>query len=197
MTSVITTSRARRPSLSLAWSLPFEPGLYFAPDDDSVPAQYRGIGVRIEDDILVTATGYENLTASVPKQIDDIEALMAAAQAKREAKKGSKLTRPSEQSATKYDGGWLKMPTSANSCDCRWRPNRLPDGLGATTQIPAKRALSFLINSPVNHVKTRVALHLRCAPKKCSPSMVCGETNWPIAQPFAIFMSRTPIAPVP
>lgn len=64
-----------------------EPGLYFAPDDDSVPAQYRGIGVRIEDDILVTATGYENLTASVPKQIDDIEALMAAAQAKREAKR--------------------------------------------------------------------------------------------------------------
>lgn len=55
-----------------------EPGLYIAPDAD-VPAQYRGIGIRIEDDILITQDGNENLTASVVKSADDIEALMAAA----------------------------------------------------------------------------------------------------------------------
>jgi Xaa-Pro aminopeptidase len=55
-----------------------EPGLYIAPDAD-VPAQYRGIGIRIEDDILITADGNENLTAGVVKSADDIEALMAAA----------------------------------------------------------------------------------------------------------------------
>lgn len=55
-----------------------EPGLYIAPDAD-VPPQYRGIGIRIEDDILITENGNENLTASVVKRPEDIEALMAAA----------------------------------------------------------------------------------------------------------------------
>ncbi|EKY3119124.1 Xaa-Pro aminopeptidase [Cronobacter turicensis] len=55
-----------------------EPGLYIAPDAD-VPEDYRGIGIRIEDDIVITETGNENLTASVVKSADDIEALMAAA----------------------------------------------------------------------------------------------------------------------
>ncbi|EMM6761111.1 Xaa-Pro aminopeptidase [Pluralibacter gergoviae] len=58
--------------------LTVEPGLYIAPDAD-VPAEYRGIGIRIEDDIVITADGNENLTASVVKCADDIEALMAAA----------------------------------------------------------------------------------------------------------------------
>lgn len=58
--------------------LTIEPGLYIAPDAD-VPPQYRGIGIRIEDDIVITAVGNENLTASVVKDPDDIEALMAAA----------------------------------------------------------------------------------------------------------------------
>ncbi|WP_017349287.1 Xaa-Pro aminopeptidase [Pantoea sp. A4] len=58
--------------------LTVEPGLYIAPDAD-VPAQYRGIGIRIEDDIVITATGNENLTDSVVKDADAIEALMAAA----------------------------------------------------------------------------------------------------------------------
>lgn len=58
--------------------LTIEPGLYIAPDAD-VPPQYRSIGVRIEDDILITEDGNENLTAMVVKDPDEIEALMAAA----------------------------------------------------------------------------------------------------------------------
>jgi Xaa-Pro aminopeptidase len=57
--------------------LTVEPGLYIAPDAD-VPEQYRGIGIRIEDDIVITEDGNENLTASVVKSADEIEALMAA-----------------------------------------------------------------------------------------------------------------------
>lgn len=58
--------------------LTVEPGLYIAPDAD-VPEAYRGIGIRVEDDIVITENGNENLTASVVKKADDIEALMAAA----------------------------------------------------------------------------------------------------------------------
>ena len=58
--------------------LTIEPGLYIAPDAD-VPVEYRGIGIRIEDDIIITADGNENLTDTVVKNADEIEALMAAA----------------------------------------------------------------------------------------------------------------------
>jgi Xaa-Pro aminopeptidase len=51
-----------------------EPGLYFQPDDLSVPEEYRGIGVRIEDDILVTESGAENLSVGIPRTADDVEA---------------------------------------------------------------------------------------------------------------------------
>ena len=51
-----------------------EPGLYFQPDDLTVPAEFRGIGVRIEDDILVTADGAENLSAGIPRTADEVEA---------------------------------------------------------------------------------------------------------------------------
>ena len=50
-----------------------EPGLYFQPDDLTVPEEFRGIGVRIEDDVLVTAKGREVLTAECPKKVKDVE----------------------------------------------------------------------------------------------------------------------------
>jgi Xaa-Pro aminopeptidase len=58
--------------------LTVEPGLYIPPDDKSAPSKYRGIGVRIEDDVLVTADGNVNLTASCPKQAEEVEELMNA-----------------------------------------------------------------------------------------------------------------------
>jgi Xaa-Pro aminopeptidase len=58
--------------------LTVEPGLYFQADDLSVPEEYRGIGVRIEDDILVTADGNRNLSAALPRRSDEVEAWMAA-----------------------------------------------------------------------------------------------------------------------
>lgn len=57
-----------------------EPGLYFRADDESVPQRYRGIGVRIEDDILVTETGNENLSAMIAKTVEEIEAMCAEGQ---------------------------------------------------------------------------------------------------------------------
>ncbi|HWE29227.1 MAG TPA: aminopeptidase P N-terminal domain-containing protein [Polyangia bacterium] len=57
--------------------LTVEPGLYIAEDASDVAAEYRGIGIRIEDDILVTPDGHENLTISIPKEIPDLEKLTA------------------------------------------------------------------------------------------------------------------------
>jgi len=62
--------------LAAGMVLTVEPGLYFAQDDLNVPSQYRGIGIRIEDDILVVPDGSEVLSEKVPKTIAAIEALM-------------------------------------------------------------------------------------------------------------------------
>ncbi|MFE9042946.1 aminopeptidase P family protein [Streptomyces sp. NPDC007818] len=58
--------------------LTVEPGLYFQADDLTVPEEYRGIGVRIEDDILVTEDGNRNLSDQLPRRSDEVEAWMAA-----------------------------------------------------------------------------------------------------------------------
>ncbi|MFF6907570.1 aminopeptidase P family protein [Streptomyces sp. NPDC012389] len=57
--------------------LTVEPGLYFQADDLTVPEEYRGIGVRIEDDILVTEDGNRNLSDKLPRRADEVEAWMA------------------------------------------------------------------------------------------------------------------------
>ncbi len=71
-------SSTRDRKLEPGMVLTVEPGLYIAPDAN-VPAEFRGIGIRIEDDILITEHGSEIFTADVIKDPDDIEALMAGA----------------------------------------------------------------------------------------------------------------------
>jgi Xaa-Pro aminopeptidase len=67
----------RQGTLTPGMVLTVEPGLYFKTDDELVPEELRGIGVRIEDDILITGTGNENLSAGLPRSSTDVEAWMA------------------------------------------------------------------------------------------------------------------------
>jgi Xaa-Pro aminopeptidase len=62
--------------LQVGMVLTVEPGLYFQEDDLTVPKKYRGIGVRIEDDLLVTAKGYENLSKAIPSEASAVEKWM-------------------------------------------------------------------------------------------------------------------------
>ncbi|GAA5154606.1 aminopeptidase P family protein [Nocardioides marinquilinus] len=64
-------------TLETGMVLTVEPGLYFQDDDLLVPEELRGIGIRIEDDILVTPEGHRNLSASLPRTTGDVEAWMA------------------------------------------------------------------------------------------------------------------------
>ena len=65
--------------LEVGMTLTVEPGIYISPDDYNVAKKWRGIGVRIEDDVVVTGQGCEILSSGVPKTVAEIEALMAAA----------------------------------------------------------------------------------------------------------------------
>jgi len=67
--------------LEVGMALTVEPGIYVAPDNQNVAKKWRGIGVRIEDDVVVTRQGCEILSGGVPKTVAEIEALMAAAKA--------------------------------------------------------------------------------------------------------------------
>ena len=64
-------------TLGEGYVLTVEPGLYFQPEDELVPEELRGIGVRIEDDILVTADGAVNLSAGLPRRSDEVETWLA------------------------------------------------------------------------------------------------------------------------
>jgi Xaa-Pro aminopeptidase len=64
--------------LKPGYVLTIEPGLYFQPDDLLVPEELRGIGVRIEDDVLITEDGYVNLSAALPRDPDGVQAWMAS-----------------------------------------------------------------------------------------------------------------------
>ena len=66
--------------LEVGMTMTVEPGIYIATDNLTVPVQWRGIGVRIEDDVVVTEQGCHVLTNAVPKTVAEIEALMATAQ---------------------------------------------------------------------------------------------------------------------
>jgi Xaa-Pro aminopeptidase len=57
--------------------LTVEPGLYFQPDDKTVPERYRGIGVRIEDDVLIVPGGVRILSDAIPRETADVERWMA------------------------------------------------------------------------------------------------------------------------
>jgi Xaa-Pro aminopeptidase len=63
--------------LKPGYVLTVEPGLYFQPDDLTVPERYRGIGVRIEDDVLVTDNGHRVLSEALPRAPDEVEAWIA------------------------------------------------------------------------------------------------------------------------
>ncbi|HEX3250775.1 MAG TPA: Xaa-Pro aminopeptidase [Pyrinomonadaceae bacterium] len=68
-----TESRALEPGVVMT----VEPGIYIAPDTKDIPEKYLGIGVRIEDDVLCTSNGPRVLTTKVPKQAEEIEALIS------------------------------------------------------------------------------------------------------------------------
>lgn len=61
-------------------TLAVEPGLYLQSDDGTVPERFRGIGVRIEDNVAVTADGCDNYSATLPSRSDDVEAWIAELQ---------------------------------------------------------------------------------------------------------------------
>lgn len=67
----------REGTLGEGYVLTMEPGLYFQPEDELVPAELRGIGVRVEDDVLVAATGAVNLSAALPGRADQVETWLA------------------------------------------------------------------------------------------------------------------------
>ena len=71
------SSEYRHGKLREGMVLTVEPGLYFQPDDSTVPERFRGIGVRIEDDVAVTGAGFENLSAAIPSRRDEVERWIA------------------------------------------------------------------------------------------------------------------------
>lgn len=74
-TGVTEINNEPRP-LEPGFCLTIEPGLYIPHDDQDVPKELRGLGIRIEDDMLVTVDGAENLTQACPKEVDELESII-------------------------------------------------------------------------------------------------------------------------
>jgi Xaa-Pro aminopeptidase len=66
---------SKHASLEPGCVITIEPGIYIKPNDEAVPSKYRGIGIRIEDNVVLTDDGYEILSKKCPKEIDAIEKL--------------------------------------------------------------------------------------------------------------------------
>ena len=67
--------RGKEIPLKAGMVLTIEPGIYIDKEDRDAPKKFRGMGIRIEDDILVTKSGYENLSKTIKKELKDIEIL--------------------------------------------------------------------------------------------------------------------------
>ncbi|MCE9666249.1 aminopeptidase P family protein [Myxococcus stipitatus] len=89
--------------------LTVEPGLYFQKDDLTVPARYRGIGVRIEDDIVITARGCKVLSGNIPRTVKDVEAWMSGLW-KGDKGAGGKKAAPAKAKAPKAKAKAAKAP---------------------------------------------------------------------------------------
>ncbi len=76
-TGVLMMRGESRP-LEAGWTLTIEPGLYFPANDATIPSELRGIGIRIEDDVLVTQDGQDVMSRGVTKEVEEIEALVGA-----------------------------------------------------------------------------------------------------------------------
>lgn len=74
----VLVSKGEPRMMEQGWTLTIEPGLYFPAGDTNVPEELRGIGIRIEDDVLVTHDGVEIMTSGVPKEVEEMEALIGA-----------------------------------------------------------------------------------------------------------------------
>lgn len=79
--SAARKEKYRDGTLAEGYVLTVEPGLYFQPEDELVPEELRGVGVRIEDDVLVTSSGHRNLSAGLPRSSAEVEGWMGAQRA--------------------------------------------------------------------------------------------------------------------
>ena len=114
--------------------LTVEPGLYIAPNAKEAPARFRGIGIRIEDDVLITSGGCEVLSASAPKEIEEVEALRREAMSVGSVAKPDRVSsRKSPERATpKGPGPRSSSPSSRRHSRSRApRPGRRPRPSGS------------------------------------------------------------------
>jgi len=92
--------------------LTVEPGLYIAPNAKEVPVRLRGIGIRIEDDVLITSGGCEVLSATAPKEIEEIEALRQSAMGLVSVPKPSRQKSPQSSEGAAGAGQDRRRPAS-------------------------------------------------------------------------------------